>query len=155
MTARDLLQHFVGRGFRLVPTRGKIRVSPADRLTEADRDLIRRNKPELLLLLASPEAEWDRAEAERLLVELRRVADDVLDPRRFGGVWPLELAHAVGNLLAVAAGVVARHPDESYRGGDPLQLLRDTRRCLRQVAENWKARAGAVSGRADPLPRRT
>lgn len=50
----DLLQNLRQRGFRLTELPGgKLKVSPSERLTDADRDAIRNHKPALLALLAN------------------------------------------------------------------------------------------------------
>ena len=51
MTAADLLAGLRARGLTTVAACGRVRVGPADRLTEADRAAVRRLKGELLAAL--------------------------------------------------------------------------------------------------------
>lgn len=51
MTAADLLAGLRARGLTVEPAGGRVRVGPADRLTDADRAAVRRLKPALLAAL--------------------------------------------------------------------------------------------------------
>jgi hypothetical protein len=53
VTAADLLAGLTRQGFTFAPEGDGIRVTPASRLTEADRQAIRANKAELLAMLVS------------------------------------------------------------------------------------------------------
>lgn len=65
MGAFDILNRLRERGVTLTPEPdGNIRVRPRDKLTDADREQIRANKPELLALLASRKPA-DDAQRER------------------------------------------------------------------------------------------
>lgn len=54
MDAQAILQDFARRGIRLIPNPPKLAVEPASRLTDTDRDAIRRYKADLLALLSRP-----------------------------------------------------------------------------------------------------
>lgn len=54
MTAEALVENLSARGIRLIPNPPKLAAEPASRLTDADRELIRAHKVELLALLADP-----------------------------------------------------------------------------------------------------
>jgi hypothetical protein len=54
VAATELLADLAGRGFVLAREGDGIRVTPASRLTDADRKLIRDHKPELLAAIAVP-----------------------------------------------------------------------------------------------------
>lgn len=56
MTAFDLLEDFRRRGIELRASGDKLRFRPADALSETDRELLRRYKPDLLALLAAESA---------------------------------------------------------------------------------------------------
>src|SRR5262245_31503668 len=57
MDAAHLLADLRERGFTLEAANGKLRVRPASKLTEADRQLLAAGKDELLALLTSPKEE--------------------------------------------------------------------------------------------------
>jgi hypothetical protein len=54
--AQALLADFTRRGFKLTPNPSKIGVQPASKLTDADRQVLRANKPALLAALAARDA---------------------------------------------------------------------------------------------------
>ena len=54
MNGANLIHQLRARGFALEATGDRLMVAPSSRLTDADRDAIRCNKPELLALLSAP-----------------------------------------------------------------------------------------------------
>jgi hypothetical protein len=96
MPASDLLTDLSERGFRLlVLADDKLRVTPADRLTDADRDAIRQHKAALLrLLTADYVAPWTDTEIavyiareqhlQRLGLDAERMAERLLHRDRDG-----------------------------------------------------------------------
>jgi hypothetical protein len=68
MTATELLDDLTRQGFTLTPQGGSIRVRPASRLTEAQRQAVAGHKLTILALLTAPvapSAPWNAVEAGR------------------------------------------------------------------------------------------
>jgi hypothetical protein len=72
--AASLITEFHQRGIRLIPNPPKLAVEPASRLTDSDRERLRRYKPDLLALL-SAEHERDGINRVVRLDAERREAD--------------------------------------------------------------------------------
>lgn len=80
MDMETLIKDFSRRGIRLLPDPPKLAVEPAELLTDADREVIRRHKVELLALLT-------RAIAPAAVVEATFAVEDWAPGRR-GWVFP-------------------------------------------------------------------
>jgi hypothetical protein len=95
VTASEVLHHLWRRGFRcLVTTDGRLLVSPASQLTDADRTLVREHLAALRELLAPDDVEW-LLEREGILI-----FDAGIQPHRAAAL-------AAEMLMAVKAGRTA------------------------------------------------
>jgi hypothetical protein len=84
-------------------------------------------------------APWDRAEAERVLEQLR--ADLArIEREKHRGRLPPVLARVLADGVAVAEALIADHEHEAAAGYDPLAMLRSCARRQVKIArlEEWK-----------------
>jgi hypothetical protein len=80
------------------------------------------SKAELLELLRGIE-QWDQAEAERLLAELRHEVNKIRDS--FGGRPPAALDGLLNDAIIIGQRYILDRELEAIRGWDSLELLRD------------------------------
>jgi hypothetical protein len=119
---------------------------------DAEQDLVQTllcRKAELVPLLrppASPPVQplWDRAEADRLLADLRTAVDQAR--ASFGKPFPATLEALVSDAIGIAEGFVANHELEAARGWDALGLLRKVKPGLLAAIARVKAAPACRSG---------
>jgi hypothetical protein len=86
-------------------------------------------------------ATWDRAEAERVLEQLRADLARIERDQHRGKFHPV-LARVLLDGVAVAESFIVNHEREAAAGWDPMKLLRDCARRLVRTAklEEWKGK---------------
>jgi hypothetical protein len=121
VTATELLADLARQGFTLAAEGDRVRVRPANRLTDALRQVIREHRDQLLSLLAAG-GTWDQTEADRLVAAA---------------------------LLVWARPDRPRGLDKMADAIDAAWLARDLPR-LRQTVADFLATLDAVVGRGAP-----
>jgi hypothetical protein len=153
MTAADLLADLTRQGFTLTVEGEGIRVTPRSRLTAGQREAILAHKPALLGLICplgegspcarpsrpSPTATPPPAEALQLLADIRATVER-LRREDFRGKPPPLFEKLAGNAVAIAEDHVRNHTLEATRGWDVLELLRDDKRVLLEIAGRISAK---------------
>jgi hypothetical protein len=129
MTAGAVLQRLVERDFVVAARDGRLVVTPASRLTDADRELIRRHRDEMLTLVTPdlPVEDWLARFLGRDVVPARAV----IAVASAAGYWRAEVIDAAKQVLLEQTGP----------GGKKYWSRPWSPHDLAELARGWRERA--------------